>query len=255
MKRSLLNRITVSDIESVVTVDSVQGTHSRTRNRKCYALSFCEKGKITYYLDNQKYVSDSGSVILLPKGRSYTLYRNESGAFPLINFDCTEEIPGKTFHVFPIQSPKPYMELFRQMEKMILFEENHAKCMMLFYEMLDLLSKENDSSSGVLEPAMAYIEKNYTDSALTNQILAELCNISEVGFRQKFLKHYGTPPHQYIISLRLKKAKQLLLSAPQKSVTEIALQCGFSSVYHFCRMFKKYTNQTPTEYSKMQNRL
>ena len=48
--------------------------------------------------------------------------------------------------------------------------------------------------------------------------------------------------------LRLEKARKMLIKK-ENSLWQIAEQCGFSSVYHFCRMFKQRTGLTPTQYA------
>ena len=102
-------------------------------------------------------------------------------------------------------------------------------------------------------PAIKYIAKNYSNDALTNEILAEICNISEVYLRKLFLKHLNLTPKQYISEIRLSKAKQLLSDGILK-INAISEQCGFSSSYNFSRFFKDKTGITPTEYLK-QNRI
>lgn len=47
--------------------------------------------------------------------------------------------------------------------------------------------------------------------------------------------------------MRLDMAKQLI-SQTNESVTNISEQCGFSNVYHFCRIFKEKTGYTPLNY-------
>ena len=68
--------------------------------------------------------------------------------------------------------------------------------------------------------------------------------------RKLFLSYYHITPKQYVLDIRIRKAKQLLCDTPF-SVTAIAEECGFSSVYHFCRVFKEKTGFTPTEYANL----
>lgn len=98
-----------------------------------------------------------------------------------------------------------------------------------------------------------HLDKNFFSADITNKELANICNISEVYFRKLFAKVYGVSPHQYIISARINKAKQLLSEGLFK-INAIAEMCGFSSTYHFCRIFKQKTGITPTEYMK-QNKI
>ena len=51
------------------------------------------------------------------------------------------------------------------------------------------------------------------------------------------------------MDLRIKVARQML-GGSYASVTEVAEQCGFSGVYHFCRAFRAATGMTPTEYTR-----
>ncbi|MBQ7054474.1 MAG: helix-turn-helix transcriptional regulator, partial [Oscillospiraceae bacterium] len=77
--------------------------------------------------------------------------------------------------------------------------------------------------------------------------LAESIDLSEVYFRKLFKAQFDVSPAQYIISVRLKKAKELMRS-PFLSLEECALQSGFSSLQYFCRVFKKATGATPGSY-------
>jgi len=93
-----------------------------------------------------------------------------------------------------------------------------------------------------------YIDKSFQNPALSVSLIAEKFGISEVYLRKLFLSNLGQTPKQYILDLRIKTAKSLLTNS-SKSVTQISEECGFSSVYHFCRIFKSKTNMTPLEYS------
>ena len=73
--------------------------------------------------------------------------------------------------------------------------------------------------------------------------------MSNVYFRSLFKAQYHLSPSQYIISVRLKNAKSLMKYS-FLTLEECALQSGFSSLQYFCRVFKKYTGMTPSEYRK-----
>ena len=132
------------------------------------------------------------------------------------------------------------------MKALSLFEENRAKMMSVFYNILHRLSTES-SVRNVILPAIRYIESNYQNPKLSNAELAEKCNISEVYFRKIFTETYKTTPKQFIVDIRINKAKQLLSEGFLK-VGTVAGLCGFSNQFHFCRLFKERTGLTPTEY-------
>jgi CRISPR-associated endoribonuclease Cas6 len=137
---------------------------------------------------------------------------------------------------------------YNQMLSLSLFEGNQAKIMSIFYDILHKLSSYSNVNKTIM-PAISFIEKNFPNPNLKNQDLANECNISEVYFRKLFTKHFGISPKQFIVDLRIKKAKQLLIEG-MLSVSYISEKCGFSNTYHFCRLFKEHTGTTPTEYRK-----
>ena len=246
-----LNKITVTDIKELFTVFSPKGRSEVIKNRNSYGLSFCSAGIITYKMNGKQVVSDECHAIILPKGQSYSLYGNKSGIFPVIDFDCKELLCDEVISL-PIQSAETYIKDFEKMKALSLFEENRAEIMSVFYSMLHRLSLES-SVRNVIIPAIKYIENNYQNPKLSNAALAEQCNISEVYFRRIFAEAYKTTPKQFIVDIRINKAKQLLSDGCSK-VGSVAEQCGFSNQYHFCRLFKEKTGLTPTEYMK-QNRI
>ena len=246
-----LNKITVTDIKELFTVSSPKGRSEEIKNRKSYGLSFCSEGKITYKIKGKTAVSDEKHAVILPKGQSYSLYGDKSGIFPVINFDCNDSLCDNVISI-PIQNPETYIKDFEKMKALSLFEENRAKMMSVFYNILHRLSTES-SVRNVILPAIKHIESNYQNPKLSNAELAEKCNISEVYFRKIFTETYKTTPKQFIVDIRINKAKQLL-SNGFLNIGAVAGLCGFSNQFHFCRLFKEKTGLTPTEYMK-QNRI
>lgn len=248
---NVLNKITVTDIKELFTVSSPKGRSEEIKNRKSYGISFCTEGKIIYEIDGKQAVSDENHAVILPKGRSYSLYGNKSGIFPVINFDCKDFLCDQVISL-PIQSADTYIKDFEKMKALSLFEENRAKMMSVFYNMLHRLSTESSVHNAIL-PAIRYIENHYQNPKLSNARLAEKCNISEIYFRKLFTETYKITPKQFIVDIRINKAKQLLSEGFLK-VGAVAEQCGFSNQYHFCRLFRERTGLTPTDYMK-QNRI
>ena len=247
----ILNKITITDIKELFTVTSLRGRSEEIHNRESYGLSFCTEGRITYTLGGKQAVSDENHAVILPKGQSYSLHGDKTGIFAVINFDCNDSLCDNVISI-PIQNPETYIKDFEKMKALSLFEENRAKMMSVFYNILHRLSTES-SVRNVILPAIKHIESNYQNPKLSNVELAQKCNISEVYFRKVFTEVYKTTPKQFIMDVRIDKAKQLLSDGFLR-VGAVAEQCGFSNQYHFCRLFKEKTGITPTEYMK-QNRI
>lgn len=239
-------KIIVTEIQKPVTVFSKKGRYFEMKNRPYYGLSFCTEGKIIYTSKEKEYVSDPQHIIFLPKGGTYSLKGIKQGYFPLINFDCAY-FPNHDFICIPVESSDEFIKDYENLKNLFLFEMNNLKIMSSFYDLLHKIFQLELPKKNSLLPAIKYIEKNIGNPRLNNNILAEELKISEVYFRKQFLKEYGTTPKQFILNIRIEKAKQLL-SDGVFSVTSIANDCGFSNVYHFCKIFKKKTGVTPTEY-------
>lgn len=249
---NILNKITITDIEDAVLVPSPRGRNLTMHNRKCYGLSFCMSGQITYSQKGKKYVSDKDHAVILPQNQSYSLYGDKSGLFPVINFYCLDFLCSE-ITLIPIKDADTYIKDFNTIKKLHLFQKNRAKVISVFYDILHKLYSESTNTSKILLPAVEYLENNYHDITISNAVLANLCGISEIYFRKLFTKQFKTSPKQYLIDIRINKAKQLLTEGVLK-INTISEECGFSSPYHFSHLFKEKTGLSPTEYMK-QNKL
>jgi AraC family transcriptional regulator len=97
------------------------------------------------------------------------------------------------------------------------------------------------------------IVAQYIDENLARPIslatLADLARLSPFHFARAFKQSFGVPPHGYHTNRRIEQAKALL-AMPARSVTEIALDVGFSETSSFSAAFRKLTRQTPTDYRR-----
>jgi len=243
-----INTITITEVEDVITFFSPKGRYRQIDNRPSYGLSFCSEGQITYTHKGIKHISDKNHAIILPQNESYTLFGDKTGMFPVINFKCLDFLCD-TMLLFPIDNLEPYIMDYEQIKALKIFDGNRTKILSLFYGILHRLSSSNNLAVNLLAPAMKYIEQNYSDAELSNTVLARKCGVSEVYFRRLFLQNYNVTPKQFIIDIRIDRAKQLLADGILK-INVIAEECGFSNPYHFCRLFKQRTGLTPTEYMK-----
>ena len=90
---------------------------------------------------------------------------------------------------------------------------------------------------------------DHLDERITVPSLAEIAHLSHTGLLWKFHRQLGTTPSQYLIMLRLRYAKQLLLEG-QLSVNEIATRCGYANAYYFTNAFRGECGVSPTEFRK-----
>ena len=84
---------------------------------------------------------------------------------------------------------------------------------------------------------------------LSLQALANESGYSRVHFVRMFRAATGYSPHNYLLNLRLERARELL-NNPSISLIDIALDCGFSSHSHMSRLFHKNIGVTPSAYRR-----
>lgn len=75
-------------------------------------------------------------------------------------------------------------------------------------------------------------------------------NISTYYFCKMFKKATGMSPSNFTMLCRLQKSKQLLMEKRDWTVKQIALECGYSSISYFGRLFLENEGVTPAEYRK-----
>jgi AraC family transcriptional regulator len=93
-----------------------------------------------------------------------------------------------------------------------------------------------------------YIEEHLSED-VPLPALAELVGLSPYHFARAFKQSFGLPPHRYLTSRRIEKAKGLL-ARPSVSVTQIGFDLGFSEVSSFTNAFRKHAGLSPTEYRR-----
>ena len=97
-----------------------------------------------------------------------------------------------------------------------------------------------------LRRALDYIEENI-DRDIGLEELSKTIDMSPHYFCRAFRKSVGMPPYRYLISRRIERSKELLVST-DKDVTEIALKVGFSSHSHFSTAFRRAVGHAPSTY-------
>lgn len=116
-----------------------------------------------------------------------------------------------------------------------------------------------DSQSGIIGHQKEYMEKflnicDYIEAHcsedLTLDAVADLCGFSKFYFSRLFRQFTNVSFYKYVNQKRIAKAAELLIE-PKRSVTDVALSCGFSSLSSFIRMFKIIKGCTPTEFRNL----
>lgn len=108
--------------------------------------------------------------------------------------------------------------------------------------------EENNADNAVLaEKIRKYIESNYREK-ISLQILSANFGLTDSNLCKVFKKYKNQTPIDYLMHIRIEKAKEFMKEYPDIIVKDIAEMTGFSDQYYFSRIFKAITNQTPSEY-------
>ena len=94
-----------------------------------------------------------------------------------------------------------------------------------------------------------YIDEHYYEKILLED-LSSRSGYSRTYFLKQYRKYMGTTPNEYLNSVRMEKAKTLLLTTDYP-VREIAEEVGIPDVSYFIRVFRNTESSTPLEYRKL----
>ena len=106
--------------------------------------------------------------------------------------------------------------------------------------------------SPLIQEIQAYIEKHLHEESIPLRQIASQSGLSLSRFKSRFKHEVGVAPGNYINLRKIEKAKAHLLKT-DLSITDIAMNLGFSSSQYFATTFKRYTGHTPREFRTQLN--
>ncbi len=109
------------------------------------------------------------------------------------------------------------------------------------------MGDSSGKSSSVINEAKIYMASHFADPNLMLQDVARAVNMSNSRFSTVFSQQNGQTFTEYLISLRLNKAKELLRETDMKS-SQVAMESGYNDSHYFSYIFKKNLGITPSEY-------
>ena len=100
-----------------------------------------------------------------------------------------------------------------------------------------------------LAPGIRYIQEHLAESFGTTALVREL-GMSRRWLYTQFAKSFGCTPYDYILRLRLDRAKQMLAQPEPVPLSEIVAHCGFSSERHLRAAMVRFVGMSPSEYRR-----
>ena len=111
-----------------------------------------------------------------------------------------------------------------------------------------------DQNSGnknrsILKTAVDFIDSHYMDEEISLNTVANVANVSSNHFSALFSQNMGQTFIEYLTTLRMNKAKELLRCTGMRS-SEIEGEIGYKDAHYFSYLFKKTQGMTPSDYRK-----
>lgn len=247
----------------------------------CVELIFCTKGHgLTTIEDISLKLSKAGLFVIGGKQAHTMSDFKEFEAYRLLfDFSMLDALDEKTKNTFGFTSlfllsdsgytnydyrccitmTEHYFERLSVLMQELLFEyENDASpdesyMKLLFCSICTLIikcfeSRQKHPSEILFVKIITELVKHLNES-ITVEEVAKSFGVSGRYFRKLFAEYEDFSPAQFLINMRLRRAKTLL-SCSNMSLTEIAFSCGFYDSSHFTRLFKKHEGMSPKEYRK-----
>lgn len=129
-------------------------------------------------------------------------------------------------------------------------------CIQIVFQLLRDLGSDPEANKRRLSKDNKYINKaiqfmqEYYSADISIDDICNLIYLSPCHFKRVFKDCTGQTPYQYLMGIRLMKAKEILRES-DSSIEEVARLCGFVNSGHFSTVFKRNTGMSPSEYRKL----
>ncbi len=128
------------------------------------------------------------------------------------------------------------------------------KCYCLLMNFADSIYAQNVQEDPLyrryVEPVIKEIETHYSRE-VTVQDLSSKVYITPQYLSRLFRRFLGCSAYEYLITYRINRAREILVSNPRMEIQQVAGQVGFADTSHFIATFKKLTGITPLEFRKL----
>ena len=228
-------------------------------------LVFLQTGSMTIWIDEHEHTIQAGTVmLLLPEHREY------------FEFDKLHPTEHSYLHWYSEPIPPDFLRLLEGLPRTIPLSASMNQLIdsalalrfstlptaeqlskILAMEMIwhyigesQLWASDpiNIHKNHIYSFAQAYIHQHYSEDIALSDI-ASAVSVSETHLIRIFNKYAQTTPIAYLWDLRITQALELLIRTGL-SISEIALQTGFKTSYHFSRRIREKTGLSPTEFRK-----
>ena len=228
-----------------------------------FELYYYKSGDVSFVVGNKLYALSEGDVMFIGPNRYHHAVCDTANPHYhfCVNFYVSDPVisaffdrlAAKTHLSFP---PAVAEELFLLLEKNARASETEDVWMEYsdFFRLLSLLSLDCEKAvmpgaPGQMTEIMDFIGKNYAEIREVGEIASRFF-LSESSLARLFKKHLGETPHGYLESIRFSAACRALCEG--KTVTEAAMESGFSDTSYFIMKFRRRYGLTPGKYARQE---
>lgn len=260
--------VKVLDIRRIVMERGAQlSSYSLPANGFIYTI----RGSAQLQLDGQAYQAEQFYMLHGAKGSSLDIQANADFEYILLYYRAylafprfrkkmllaqPQAAPFSLQYGFTPSNPLGLLRYLSEMEK-AWAQSSHLNLLhtkSLFYQfihelMVQLSAQEVQTElADPVKQTIRYIQNHYREQ-VTLDLLAEQFNYSSRHLSMRFKRKTGYSPIDYLIKIRVSTAQNLLVRSDAK-LRDIAAEVGYSDVYYFSRIFKKYVGMSPSLYQK-----
>ena len=222
------------------------------RPSDCFVHYLC--GEAEYDFGDYSITVSPDNFFYLAKNSGYEIHVHKPSKYICIDFEFEEGESDRKSLVFQNRSvslKNDFEKLFRAWNIPNAWREAYiySGVYNLYAEALKTEQKQYAKSNPRLEEITNLIFDNYCDPDFSVEKISEKTNLSQMHVRRILKASLDVSPIEYILHLRLEKAKVLLRSS-NYSVSEVAGAVGIADPYYFSRLFKNKIGMTPLEYKK-----
>ena len=247
--------VVITDVINVYFREKMQWTRNKMTARQYEAIAFFVDGSIEYRFPNKTITAKRGDILFLPGNVPYSGRKlSDRVVYYVVDFHCLHDGEFENFGAPCIVSPQNYEAMLVRFRQALDLWNNYTADVAiaikaLLYSLFVMRYQERvENKKGIRnDEIIAYIAEHIDDSALTVRDLCRIFFMSESQLRRNLYKVTGLSPNDYILTLRMNRAKEMLINTDEQ-IKEISAWCGFSSPYYFSRCFTRSTGYSPSQY-------
>lgn len=229
-----------------------------------YVIGFIERGRRHLSCKNKDYIIEPGDLMIFNPRDNHTCEQIDNRTLDYRCLNINEDIMKKIMHEITDNEYLPcfsqnvifhseQVSLLREVHEMIMQErkefEKEEKLLFLMKILIDnyaeSINSDDFNDNKDIGNICEFIDENYY-SSITLDELSEISKMNKYGMIRKFTKLKGVTPYQYLQTVRINKAKELLEKGEE--VVDVACKTGFTDQSHFTNFFKRFIGLTPGQY-------